>query len=256
MYNTAMISSEMNQWFNYLYYAALAGYLLCAFLPLRFKELAFPVSVVFHMFSVLIRTVLIGRIPLAGVFDTLSFFALATAVCAGLFYRKYRIVTFLEGGTILAAVMLLFDLLAPREIHPLPPVLRTFWFEIHVGLSFVSYALFAVGFLGGLDYFLSGRNRQVLEAEYRANLWGYLLFSLAMIAGGVWAYYAWGTYWLWTPKELWTTIVWFYYSLYLHARIVRGWKESTRAVLAMTGFAVVLFTYMGVGLLMKSSHSF
>jgi len=162
----------------------------------------------------------------------------------------------MEGGTILAAVMLLCDLMAPRELYPLPPVLRTLWFEIHVGLSFVSYAFFAVGFLGGLDYFLSGRSEEVLAAEYHANLWGYILFSVAMIAGGIWAYYAWGTYWLWTPKELWTTIVWFYYSLYLHARIVQGWKDSTRAVLAMTGFAVVLFTYVGVGLLMKSSHSF
>ena len=44
-----------------------------------------------------------------------------------------------------------------------------------------------------------------------------------MIFGGIWAYLAWGTYWLWTPKELWTTIVWFFYSLYLHARLVRGW---------------------------------
>jgi ABC-type transport system involved in cytochrome c biogenesis permease subunit len=152
--------------------------------------------------------------------------------------------------------MLLFDLFAPRALHPLPPVLRTFWFEIHVVLSFVAYGFFAIGFLGAVDYFLSNRNKRSLDAEYRANLWGYVLFSVAMISGGIWAYYAWGSYWLWTPKELWTTIVWFYYSLYLHARIVKGWKESTRAVLAITGFAVVMFTYLGVGLLMKSSHQF
>jgi len=256
MYNSKMMCSLIPQGFEYFLYAALAGYLLCVFLPFRFKVAAFPASIVFHSIAVFLRTVQAGRLPLTGVFDTLSFFALATAVCAGFFYRRYRFVTFLQGGTILASVMLLLDLMAPHELRPLPPVLKTFWFEIHVGLSFVSYALFAVGFLGGLDYFLSGHDRRVLEAEYRADLWGYILFSLAMIAGGVWAYYAWGTYWLWTPKELWTTIVWFYYSLYLHARIVRGWKDSTRAVLAMTGFAVVLFTYMGVGLLMKSSHSF
>jgi len=251
-----MFHLSLSQCFDLSFYTALAGYLLCTFLPVRFKKILLPVAILLHALSIGIRSVSAGRIPLAGVFDTLSFFALSTAAASGLFYRRTRRMIFLEGGSILAAVMLLCDLLAARGLYPLPPVLRTVWFEIHVGLSFISYALFAVGFLGGLDYFLSGRDRAVLEAEYRASLWGYLLFSIAMIAGGIWAYYAWGTYWLWTPKELWTTIVWFYYSLYLHARIVRGWKDSTRAVLAMTGFAVVLFTYVGVGLLMKSSHSF
>ena len=61
--------------------------------------------------------------------------------------------------------------------------------------------------------------------QYRSLLLGYVLFSIAMIFGGIWAYLAWGTYWLWTPKELWTTIVWFFYSLYLHARLVRGWTR-------------------------------
>jgi ABC-type transport system involved in cytochrome c biogenesis permease subunit len=251
-----MFGVQMQQFFMVLFTLALAGYLLAAFVPLRMKQTVVLVSAVCHVLSIALRTALAGRLPMAGVFDTLSFFGLCTALTSLFFYRHYRSFTLLEGGTVLAFLMLLSDLFTPRELRPLPPVLRTFWFEIHVGLSFVSYAFFAVGFLGGLDYFLSGRNSAALEAEYRANLWGYFLFSVAMIAGGIWAYYAWGTYWLWTPKELWTTIVWFFYSLYLHARIVKGWKESTRAVLAMAGFAVVLFTYVGVGLLMKSSHSF
>ena len=65
--------------------------------------------------------------------------------------------------------------------------------------------------------------RDAERNQYRSILLGYVLFSIAMIFGGIWAYLAWGTYWLWTPKELWTTIVWFFYSLYLHARLVRGW---------------------------------
>jgi ABC-type transport system involved in cytochrome c biogenesis permease subunit len=77
-----------------------------------------------------------------------------------------------------------------------------------------------------------------------------------MIFGGIWGYYAWGTYWLWTPKELWTVILWLFYSLYLHARLRQWWTGSPAAVLGIAGFVIVLFTYLGVSMLMKSSHSF
>jgi ABC-type transport system involved in cytochrome c biogenesis permease subunit len=99
------------------------------------------------------------------------------------------------------------------------------------------------------DYSLEG-------LQYRAILIGYCLFSLSMIFGGVWAYLAWGTYWLWTPKELWTSIVWLFYGIYLHARLVQRWTGMPLAVLGVAGFVVVMFTYLGVSLLMKSSHTF
>ena len=108
----------------------------------------------------------------------------------------------------------------PSMPGPLPPVLRTVWFELHVILSFISYALFAVG--GVFGALALSRDEPYAETgQYNCLLMGYVLFSIAMIFGGIWAFYAWGSYWLWTPKELWTTIIWFFYSLYLHARLVR-----------------------------------
>ncbi|MEF9437579.1 MAG: cytochrome c biogenesis protein CcsA [Candidatus Mariimomonas ferrooxydans] len=61
---------------------------------------------------------------------------------------------------------------------------------------------------------------------------------------------------LWAPKELWTSILWLFYGLYLHARLRQWWMGKPLAYLGIAGFAVVLFTYLGVSLLMKSSHSF
>jgi ABC-type transport system involved in cytochrome c biogenesis permease subunit len=77
-----------------------------------------------------------------------------------------------------------------------------------------------------------------------------------MVAGGIWGYYAWGTYWLWTPKELWTSILWLFYSLYLHLRLKGVQWERAVAWGGIIGFAVTIFTYLGVSILMKSSHSF
>jgi ABC-type transport system involved in cytochrome c biogenesis permease subunit len=196
-----------------------------------------------------------GRLPLVGLHDTLSFFAF----CIGAVYaiagwnRGRDLLTFL--ATPLVMLIVAASLVSPSPGGPMPPVLRTVWFELHVSLSFVSYALFALGAVFGL-VFLYGDDPSAEDGQYRCLLLGFVLFSVAMIFGGVWAYLAWGSYWLWTPKELWTTIVWFTYGLYLHARLVRGWNGPKAAWTGIAGFAIVLFTYAGVGLLMKSSHSF
>jgi ABC-type transport system involved in cytochrome c biogenesis permease subunit len=197
-----------------------------------------------------------GRIPLIGMHDTLGFLAFAIGVAyviAG-WKRKRDLFTYLS------IPLIVFFLLGSRASPPsmpgpLPPVLNTIWFELHVILSFLSYALFAIGAVFGI-LSLRGKEPPAEINQYRSLLLGYVLFSVAMIFGGIWAYYAWGTYWLWTPKELWTTIVWFFYSLYLHARLVRGWSGPRVVWMGIIGFAIVLFTYAGVGLLMKSSHEF
>ena len=197
-----------------------------------------------------------GRIPLMGMRETLGFLAFAIGVTYIIAAWRRRRDLFSYAIVPLILAFVLASALSPGAMPgPLPPVLNTIWFELHVILSFVSYALFGVGAVYGI---LSlGRDEPSAERhQYRLLLLGYVLFSTAMIFGGIWAYLAWGTYWLWTPKELWTTIVWFWYSLYLHARLVRGWNGPKVIWMGIIGFAIVLFTYAGVGLLMKSSHEF
>ncbi len=196
-----------------------------------------------------------GRIPLIGLHDTLGFlaFSIGTVYIIAGWNRKRDHFSFLTIPLIL--LFLAGSLVSPSMEGPLPPVLKTIWFELHVILSFVSYALFAVGAIFGVLFLLRGEQADE-SSQYQSLLLGYVLFSVAMIFGGIWAFLAWGTYWLWTPKELWTTIVWFFYSLYLHARLVRGWAGPKVVWMGIIGFAIVLFTYVGVGLLMKSSHEF
>ncbi|HAK60962.1 MAG TPA: cytochrome C biogenesis protein ResC [Nitrospiraceae bacterium] len=196
-----------------------------------------------------------GRIPLVGLHDTLGFLAFSV----GLVYlvtgwkRRRDLFTYIAIPLILA--LLIGSVLSPAVAGPLPPVLRIIWFELHVILSFVSYALFAAAAIHGILY-LAKKEPAAEANQYLLILVGYILFSVAMIFGGIWAHLAWGTYWLWTPKELWTTIVWFAYSLYLHARLVQNWSGPRVAWMGIAGFVIVMFTYVGVGLLMKSSHEF
>lgn len=209
-----------------------------------------------HVFVIAKTAVTFGRIPLIGMHDTLGFLAFSVGglVLIAAWNRPRDLFTSLSVPLIL--LLLAGAAFSPRVPgHALPPVLKTIWFELHVVLSFVAYAFFAIGAVYGV-LSLMGRDASAESSQYRTLLLGYVLFSTAMVFGGIWAYLAWGTYWLWTPKELWTTIVWFFYSLYLHARLVRGWTGAKVIWMGIIGFIVVMFTYAGVGLLMKSSHEF
>ncbi len=195
----------------------------------------------------------LGRLPLVGLHDTLVFLAFSTGIFSLPFLRAER--RLMPPVAVLAMIFTILGVLSGRMDAPLPQVLRTYWFEFHVVLSFFSYGLFGTGAVLGVLYLRSGQ-AGAEALQYRALLIGYLLFSLSMIAGGIWAFYAWGRYWLWTPKELWTTLLWLHYTLYLHLRYIGKWKGRRAAIFGVAGYGVVLFTYLGVGLLMKSSHSF
>lgn len=202
------------------------------------------------------RGVTLGRIPLVGVHDTVNFLAASIAAFSiAIHASRKQERSFFTMTAGLCAAFTAFSLIQKPYARPLPPVLNTYWFELHVAMSFLSYALFALAAVLGVIY-LRTREAAYERLQYKSIFVGYSLFSLSMILGGVWAFLAWGTYWLWTPKELWTSLLWLYYGLYLHARLWGWWAGRPAAALGIIGFGVVLFTYLGVGLLMKSSHSF
>ena len=155
----------------------------------------------------------------------------------------------------LSIVFMLLSLLYKPHDVPLTPLLKTFWFEAHIVLSFFSYALFSIAAVLGCVFFVR-KGEQIEILQYKVILTGYCLFSAGMIFGGIWAYFAWGTYWLWTPKELWTVILWLFYSLYLHVRLRKWWAGKPSVTLGVVGFFIMMFTYLGVSLLMESSHAF
>jgi cytochrome c-type biogenesis protein CcsB len=86
------------------------------------------------------------------------------------------------------------------------------------------------------------------DMAYRVITVAFPFLSFGIIMGAVWAHESWGRYWGWDPKETWALITWFVYAAYLHTRITLGWVGKPGAAIAVAGFAVVLFTYMGVNL--------
>ncbi|MCZ8512898.1 cytochrome c biogenesis protein CcsA [Paenibacillus filicis] len=95
------------------------------------------------------------------------------------------------------------------------------------------------------------------EISYRAIAIGYPIFTLgALIFAMIWAAEAWGRFWGWDPKEVWALIVWLFYAAYLHLRFSRGWQGKRSSWLSVIGFLVVMFTLIGVNLVIAGLHSY
>jgi cytochrome c-type biogenesis protein CcsB len=174
-------------------------------------------------------------------------------------------------------VLMLANLSLEQQAGPLVPALHSYWLVIHVGAAILATGAFAVGALASVMFLLkervqgsSGtRVRGLLEIfpetdaldrlAYRLHAVGFPLWTFAaLIAGPIWAEYAWGSYWNWDPKEVWAFITWVIYAAYLHARATAGWKGRAAAILALIGFATLLFNFVGINFFFGagSMHSY
>lgn len=82
------------------------------------------------------------------------------------------------------------------------------------------------------------------------------LLCLLLITGAVWANESWGRYWGWDPKETGALIATMAYAGFLHTRIAHGWRGRRSAYFALLGFALVIFTWLGVSFILVGLHSY
>ena len=94
------------------------------------------------------------------------------------------------------------------------------------------------------------------RVTYKTICIAFPLLTGMIAAGAYWANRTWGSYWSWDPKETWAAITWLVYALYLHMRITRGWRGRPAAYFAIAGFAVVIFTFLGVTYLLPGLHAY
>jgi cytochrome c-type biogenesis protein CcsB len=172
-------------------------------------------------------------------------------------------------------VLMAANLLLQQQAGPLVPALHSYWLVIHVGAAIVASGAFAIGALASLVFLLKERVERrgsrpgVLamfpetaaldRLAYRVHAVGFPIWTFAaLIAGPVWAEYAWGSYWNWDPKEVWAFITWVIYAAYLHARATAGWKGKAAAIIALIGFASLLFNFVGINFFFGagSMHSY
>jgi ABC-type transport system involved in cytochrome c biogenesis permease subunit len=213
-------------------------------------------GVALHLAASAGRGWMIGFLPLTNKFESFSAAALCIAIVAFVGWGAGRAYDLMLLGAGLAAFAAALSF--PTELGFPPPLMRTVWYPIHVPLSFFAYALWiAAG--AASTVWLVRPDPDALRRIDRLALQGFALWSLSMIAGGLWGVVAWGAYFLWDPKVVWSVILWFHYATFIHVRLTPSLasREWVRPVLALVGVLWVLVAYVGTSFLFGvSSHAF
>nr|ARD04977.1 cytochrome c heme attachment protein [Sibbaldia retusa] len=98
--------------------------------------------------------------------------------------------------------------------------------------------------------------QQLDRWSYRIISLGFILLTIGILSGAVWANEAWGSYWNWDPKETWAFITWTIFAIYLHIRTNKNYETVNSAIVASMGFLIIWICYFGVNLLGIGLHSY
>jgi len=215
-------------------------------------------GVLLHLGGTVDRGVAIGFFPLTNKFESFSAASLALALVTLATWRPARAYVVPRVG--LVAVLLAVALRFPTAPQYPNPLIYTRWYPLHVPLSFLAYGLWTAAAAAGLAARTAEDwDREWLARVNRYSLQGFGLWSLSMIFGGIWGVVAWGAYFLWDPKVIWSVILWFHYATFVHIRhmpwaATRPW---VRPVLAWVGLAFVFVAYVGTSFFFgRSAHAF
>jgi cytochrome c-type biogenesis protein CcsB len=234
---------------------------------------------VLHLAGVVTRGLAAGRVPWGNMYEFSITASLAVAVVYLLCVHRYKLQWLGLGVTVvLAAVLGLATLALYTPAGPLVPALHSYWLVIHVSAAAISGGAFTIGGLVSVLYLVKSRaERRVLEdgaampeslrrlpsseamdgTAYKVLAFAFPLWTFGvLVAGPIWAEYAWGRYWGWDPKEVWALITWVVYAAYLHARATAGWRGRRAAGIAIVGWCVFIFDFVVVNLLVSGMHSY
>jgi ABC-type transport system involved in cytochrome c biogenesis permease subunit len=212
------------------------------------------VAVGIHAASLVARTVASGEMPFTNLYEYTVFLSFAIALVYLIFFRT-RLPAAASFAVIIVVLLLIGSAAFGLRTPPggvIMPALKSYWLYIHVSLTALGETFFAVAFVSSMIYlFRKGTaDRGYIETldrlTYKAVSMGFPIFTAgALVAGAIWAKRAWGAYWSWDPKEVLSLVVWLVYAVYLHARLVRGMRGTTVAVISVVGFALTIFTIFG-----------
>ena len=224
--------------------------------------------------SVAMRGIAVARPPWGNMFE----FATAAAAAVGAAYSllaKRNSWQWL-GVFVVTPILLVLGLslaVLYTEAGELMPALKSYWLGIHVSVAFLAVAFFTLAFAIGLLYLVRVRREEKPPARpsfieslpssaalertaYSLNMVAFILWTFTLIAGAIWAKQAWGAYWQWDPKEVWTFVIWVVYAGYLHARATRGWDGRRAAYLGIAGYACILFNFLVVNIFFPGLHAY
>ncbi|MBC9822281.1 c-type cytochrome biogenesis protein CcsB [Terrabacter sp. MAHUQ-38] len=216
--------------------------------------------------SVAMRGIAVARPPWGNMFEFATAASAAVGVAYSVLAKRNRWQWL--GVFIVTPILLVLGLslaVLYTEAGELMPALKSYWLGIHVSVAFIAVAFFTLAFAVGLLYLVRLRREESPPAKpnfieslpssatlertaYSLNMVAFILWTFTLIAGAIWAKQAWGAYWQWDPKEVWTFVIWTVYAAYMHGRATAGVDHRKSMYIALAGYVCVIVNFTLVNL--------
>ena len=232
-----------------------------------------------HAGVLVARGLAVGRLPWGNMYEFATAMVLVATVSYLILAVRMPAVrhlgAFVLGPAVLALVLI--GLFLYTDAGPLVAALRSYWLAVHVTAAIIGFGIFFVSSIASIAYLArtrfdarlaagEGRSDSTIarlpsaatldRVAHRTAVFGFPIWTFAVIAGAIWAESAWGRFWGWDPKETWAFIAWVVYAAYLHARTTAGWRGRPAAWVNVTGLVVMVFNLLYVNMVSTGLHSY
>jgi cytochrome c-type biogenesis protein CcsB len=223
-----------------------------------------------HLAAIGYEFAVAGVLPVRNLYETLVIAGWAIAVVYLVFQYRFNLKVLGIYAAPLATLILIVACQYPPEVVPFNNIFKSVWLVTHVIFIFIGEAAFALACGLGILYLIQERALKTkrhgfffkrlpaLErldtSAYACIVTGFTLLTVGLVTGLVYAKISWGRFWSWDHKEVWSGITWLLYAALFHGRLSLGWRGRKSAIMAILGFAVLLFTFLGVNFLLTGHH--
>ncbi|MBN2020884.1 MAG: cytochrome c biogenesis protein CcsA [Sedimentisphaerales bacterium] len=240
-----------------LIYATMAAYLLAFVATLlrqrKIGKFTYLVGFIIGCASVAFRWFDVRHVPMQNLFEIFLLFGALVYPISIFCNRVLRVGSVVADMLIGAVVLFPAGFIFNAEPQQLPPALQSWLFAPHVFVYILSYVFMAKAAVQAVSHLANRQPHDNLlspeEATYRMVCAGFPLLTLGLILGSVWGQLAWGDWWGWDPKELWSLASWLVYVGYFHFRYMFGRRfPRFSSVWAIIGIFVIIITLLWVNL--------
>ncbi len=257
-----------------LYIASMTGYITYLFVQReKIQDVAFfliSLGFFLHLASIVLKSLCIGSLPAFNLEQTLLIAGLALAGVFKITRRRLEVKVLGVFVSPLLVLIMIAAILVPATPAEKTTILKGFWLYSHIVLVFIGEAALALACGAAILYLIQEKGIKAKKqgfffkrlpsldlldsASYVFVLTGFVMLTVGLITGFVYAKAVWGTFWSWDPKEVWSVATWLIYAALIHFRFVSGWQGRKSAIMTIAGFCVLMFTFLGVNLLIGGHH--
>ncbi len=256
------------------YMLSSAGYMTYLFFQRNYFQRAgyyiFLIGFLFHSAAIGYAFISSGVLPVRNLYETLVVAGWAIAGVYLIFQYKYDLkILGIYAAPLAVVVLIVAGQLPVRELE-LNSLFKSVWLVTHVIFIFIGEGAFALACGLGILYLIQERALKTkrygfffrrlpalerLDATgYACIVVGFSMLTVGLITGFIYARAAWGHFWSWDPKEVWSGITWLLNAALFHGRLALGWRGRKSALMAIIGFCVLVFTFLGVNFLLTGHH--